>query len=222
MSKKDKLNIVYEDKNYIVVDEPSGLLTVSTEKEKENTLFHKVLTYLKQKNKNNKVFIVHRLDKETSGLVLFVKNEKLKNLLQKDWDNLVKLREYIAIVEGKPREKEECLKNYLVEDKTLKVHETKNNKIGKLAITKYKVITSIDKYSLLRIEIKTGRKNQIRVQLSNIGNPIIGDKKYNSKSNPIHRMGLHANKLIIINPITKKEMIFETDVPNDFLRLFNI
>lgn len=222
MSKKDKLNIVYEDKNYIVVDKPSGLLTVSTEKEKENTLFHKVLTYLKQKNKNNKVFIVHRLDKETSGLVLFVKNEKLKNLLQKDWDNLVKLREYIAIVEGKPREKEECLKNYLVEDKTLKVHETKNNKIGKLAITKYKVITSIDKYSLLRIEIKTGRKNQIRVQLSNIGNPIIGDKKYNSKSNPIHRMGLHANKLIIINPITKKEMIFETDVPNDFLRLFNI
>lgn len=222
MSKKDKLNIVYEDKNYIVVDKPSGLLTVSTEKEKENTLFHKVLTYLKQKNKNNKVFIVHRLDKETSGLVLFVKNEKLKNILQKDWDNLVKLREYIAIVEGKPREKEECLKNYLVEDKTLKVHETKNNKIGKLAITKYKVITSIDKYSLLRIEIKTGRKNQIRVQLSNIGNPIIGDKKYNSKSNPIHRMGLHANKLIIINPITKKEMIFETDVPNDFLRLFNI
>ena len=222
MSKKDKLNIVYEDKNYIVVDKPSGLLTVSTEKEKENTLFHKVLTYLKQKNKNNKVFIVHRLDKETSGLVLFVKNEKLKNILQKDWDNLVKLREYIAIVEGKPREKEECLKNYLVEDKTLKVHETKNNKIGKLAITKYKVITSIDKYSLLRIEIKTGRKNQIIVQLSNIGNPIIGDKKYNSKSNPIHRMGLHANKLIIINPITKKEMIFETDVPNDFLRLFNI
>ena len=112
MSKREKLDIVYEDKNYIVVNKPSGVLTVSTDREKEKTLFHKVLTYLKQKNKNNKVFIVHRLDKDTSGIVLFAKSEKLKNLLQNNWDTVCKLREYVAVVEGIPKEKEKTLSQF--------------------------------------------------------------------------------------------------------------
>jgi len=219
LSKKDRLDIIYEDKNLIVINKPSGLLTVSTDKEKEKTLMHKVITYEKKKNKNNKVFVVHRLDKDTSGLIVFSKNMKMKNLLQNNWDNLVKLRQYVAVVEGIPNKQKETLKSWLKEDKTLRVYSSRKEKEGVLAITKYRLVTNNDKYSLLEVEIKTGRKNQIRVQLSDIGNPIIGDKKYNSKTNPIKRLGLHANKLVIINPITKEEMIFETDVPNEFINI---
>lgn len=221
MSKKDKLDIVYEDKDFLVVNKPSGLLTVSTDKEKENTLFHKCMMYLKKKNKSNKIFIVHRLDRETSGIVLFCKNQKLKFLLQNNWDNLVKLRQYIAIVENVPKKDKDTLKSWLKETTTLKTYSSNKPNDGKLAITNYRVVTTIsNKYSLLEIEIKTGRKNQIRVQLSDIGNPIIGDKKYGAKTDPIKRMGLHANKLVIINPITNKEMCFETDVPNMFVDMF--
>lgn len=219
MSKKEKLNIIYEDKNLIVIDKPSGLLTVSTEREKEKTLMHKVITYEKKKNKNNKAFIVHRLDKDTSGIVLFAKNIKIKTLLQNNWDDIVKVRQYVAIVEGNVGEESKTLRSWLKEDKTLRTYSSKREKDGKLAITKYRLITKTDKYSFLEVEIKTGRKNQIRVQLSDNGNPIIGDKKYNSKNNPIKRLGLHANKLIIINPITKEEMIFESDIPKEFIDL---
>ena len=221
MKKKEKLDIIYEDKDLIVVNKPSGLLTISTEKEKVNTLFHKVLIYEKKKNKNNKIFIVHRLDKDTSGLVIFAKNMNIKNKLQNDWDNLVKLREYTAIVEGIPEEKEKTIKSWLKETKTLMTYSSSREGDGLLAITKYKVIASRNKLSLLKIEIKTGRKNQIRVHMKDIGHPIIGDKKYSSKRNPIRRLGLHANRLIIMNPITKKELTFECDVPNSFISLFN-
>lgn len=220
MNKKDKLEIIYEDKNLLVVNKPSKLLTISTDKEKENTLFHKALLYEKNKNKNNKIFIVHRLDKDTSGIVVFAKNMKIKSLLQSNWDNIAKKREYVAIVENTPPKKQDSLKSWLYEDKTLYVHSS-SNKNGLLAITNYRVIYSNNKYSLLNVEIKTGRKNQIRVQLSDLGCPIIGDKKYGSKTNPIRRMGLHANKLVIENPITNKEMVFETDVPSSFINLFN-
>lgn len=179
LSKKDRLDIIYEDKNIVVINKPSGLLTVSTEKEKENTLMHKVISYEKKKNKNNKVFIVHRLDKDTSGIVVFAKNMKMKNLLQNNWDNLVKLRQYVAIVEGIPIKEKDTLRSWLKEDKTLRIYSSKKEGDGRLAITKYRLVTNSDKYSLLEVEIKTGRKNQIRVQLSDIGNPIIGDKKYN-------------------------------------------
>ena len=163
---------------------------------------------------------MHRLDRDTSGIVVFSKSEKLKFLLQHNWDNLAVERQYVAVVEGAPSDDEKELKSYLDEDKkTFRVFETKNKNKGKLAITKYKVIDSNTKFSLLKINIKTGKKNQIRVQLSSIGNPIIGDKKYNSKTNPIKRLGLHANKLVLINPITNKKMNFETDVPNEFIKV---
>lgn len=219
MSKKGKLDIIYEDKYFLVVNKPSGLLTVSTDKEKEKTLFHKVLEYEKKKNKNNKIFILHRLDKDTSGIVILAKDQKLKFTMQNNWNELVKLRSYIAVVEGTLEKESDTIKSYLTEDKTLKTYIT-NSKKGNLAITKYRVVSSNNKYSLLDIEIKTGRKNQIRVQLNSIGNPIIGDKKYGSNINPINRLGLHANKLVLINPITKKEMSFETDIPNEFVNLF--
>ena len=217
---KKKLNIIYEDKEILVVNKESGLLTVSTEKEKERTLFHEVYTYLKQKNKNNKVFIVHRLDKDTSGIVLFAKNERLKNLFQDNWDSLVKNRGYIAIVEGVLDKKKDTIKSYLKETETLYVYSSLKPQDGKLAITKYNVVKEIKNYSLLDIRILTGRKNQIRVHLNDLSHPIAGDKKYGAKTNPIKRLALHANILEIMHPITKKVLYFETDVPNSFVHMF--
>ena len=214
--KKDKLDIIYEDKAIIVINKPSHLLTISTDNEKEKTLFHKVLMYEKKKNKNNKVFIVHRLDKDTSGLVLFAKDEKTKFKLQNNWDKDTK-RGYVAIVNGKTKNKE-TLKSYLAETKTLLVYSTDDRKIGKLAITEYEKLLENKKYTLLKIHILTGRKNQIRVQLSDINNSIVGDKKYGqSKFDPLRRLCLHANYLEIIHPITNKKMVFETPIPKEFM-----
>ena len=216
--KKDKLDIIYEDKSIIVVNKPSHLLTISTDNEKEKTLFHKVMLYEKRKNKNNKVFIVHRLDKDTSGLVLFAKDEKIKFKLQNTWDKETK-RGYVAIVNGKTKDKE-TLKSYLAETKTLMVYST-DSKHGKLAITEYNKLKENKRITLLKIKIKTGRKNQIRVQLNDNGNSIVGDKKYGEiKFDPLRRLCLHANYLEIIHPITNKKMVFETEIPKEFLKLF--
>lgn len=216
--KKDKLDIIYEDKSIIIVNKPSHLLTISTDNEKEKTLFHKVLMYEKRKNKNNKVFIVHRLDKDTSGLVLFAKDEKTKYKLQSNWDKDTK-RGYIAVVLGHTKDKE-TLRSYLAETKTLMVYST-TEKNGKLAITEYQKLDENKKMTLLKIKIKTGRKNQIRVQLNDNGNQIVGDKKYgDNKFDPLRRLCLHANYLEIIHPVTNKKMAFETDIPKEFLALF--
>ena len=214
-----KLDIVYQDKDIIVVNKDAHLLTIGTEKERDNTLYHKVLMYEKTKRKSNKIFIVHRLDKETSGLVLFAKREEIKDILQNNWDIYAIERKYVAVVEGKLKKKEDTLKNHLMENSSHHVYVSDN---GKLAITKYKVLNESKSYSLLDIEITTGRKNQIRAQLSNIGSPIIGDKKYNAKTNPLRRLGLHANKLVIRHPITNEVMTFESKVPSEFMRMFHV
>ncbi len=210
-------DILYEDNYIIVVNKPAGLLTISTAKEKEKTLYHYVSSYLKEKNKSNKVFIVHRLDKETSGVVVFAKDEKTKNMLQKDWNSLVSVREYTAVVHGLMPKKSARLVDKLMETKTNLVYITKKQD-GKEAITNYKVIKENSKYSLLKINIETGRKNQIRVQLENIGNPIVGDNKYGEKDG-MKRLYLHANKLKMFYPIMKKEMEFKTEVPVEFKHL---
>ena len=217
MNKKEKLDIIYEDKELLVVNKPAKLLTISTNNEKEKTLFHKVITYVKKKNQ--KVFIVHRLDKDTSGIVVFAKSESLKKKLQDNWDNLAKIREYVAVVEGHPIKNEGIVSSYLKETKTLYVYSSSKRGDGKKAITHYRKIAGNDKYTMLVINIDTGRKNQIRVHMKDLDCPIVGDKKYEAKSNPINRMALHANKLVLINPKTNKEMTFETDIPNNFINL---
>lgn len=211
-----KLDIIYEDKEIIVLNKPSGILTVSDGKT-INTLYHSVREYLHKKNKNNKVFIVHRLDKDTSGVILFAKSEKLKHYFQNNWSLLCKKREYIAIVEGTLKEKSKTLTYYLKEDNNFNVYISNDNN-GKLAITDYQVIASNNKYSYLRIFIKTGRKNQIRASLSYIGNPIVGDKKYNAKSNPLNRLGLHASTLSILIDGQIRE--FKAKNPKSFDLLF--
>ncbi len=219
VAKKDRLDIIYEDKEIIVVNKPSKLLTISTENEKEKTLFHKVIMYEKKKNKNNKVFIVHRLDKDTSGIVLFAKSEELKRKLQTNWDELVKTREYIAIVEGKPPKDKGVVRTWLKETKTLLVYSSNKMGDGKEAITHYRKVMGNSKFTMLDIIIDTGRKNQIRVHMKDLGCPIVGDKKYEAKTNPIRRMGLHANKLVIMHPDTKKELTFECDIPSSFINI---
>lgn len=203
-------DVLYEDNYIIIVNKPGGLLTIATSKEKEKTLYHYVSMYLKEKNKNSKVFIVHRLDKETSGIVLFAKDEKTKNIFQKDWNSLVSIREYYALVHGIFEKKSDRLVDKLLETKTNFVYITKKSE-GKEAITNYQVEKENKMYSLLKINIETGRKNQIRVQLANINHPIVGDSKYGIKDNE-KKLYLIANKLKLYNPILKKEMSFEIDL----------
>ena len=214
--KKKKLDILYEDKFIIIVNKPSDLLTVANIREKDRTLFSYVLDYLKQKNKNNKVFIVHRLDKAASGIVVFAKDEKTKFYLQDNWDKFEK--NYVAIVNGKIQNAKGVLKSYLEETKTYLTYSV-NDKNGKLAITEYEKILENKNYTMLSLNLKTSVKNQVRVQLSDIGNPIVGDKKYGIKKDPIRRMALVANTLIFIHPKTREKIVIDIDIPNSFINL---
>lgn len=210
-AQKLPLDIIYEDETLIAVNKPSGLLTISTEKEKEQTAYHIVMEYVRRKNKNARIFIVHRLDKETSGVVLFAKTEEMKRALMDNWDSLVKTRGYIAVAEGKMASPEGHLVHWLKETKTHLVYAS-NSGNGKKAITNYKVLREKSGYSILEILLETGRKNQIRVQLQAIGHPVTGDKKYGAMYNPLKRLALHANILELTNPLTKEEMRFEAKV----------
>ena len=213
-------DILFEDEHIIVVNKPSGLLTISTEKEKEKTLFHIVREYLVSKNQYARVFIVHRLDKDTSGIVVLAKDEKTKNKLQENWNEYVSLREYVAIVHGKPKKDEDKIVQKLKETKTNLVYTTKDED-GKEAITNYKVIKTNDNYSMLSINIETGRKNQIRVALSSIGTPIVGDKKYGLRDDKENRLYLHANRLKMYYPEIRKDILFETATPTEFKKIMN-
>ncbi len=220
--KNRKLDIIYEDRDIIVVNKPTNLLTISTDNEKEKTLFHQVMMYLKKKNKNNKVFIVHRLDRDTSGIVVFAKSEEMKHLLQDDWNNLAINRGYVAVVEGKPPKNKGVKRSWLKETKTLLVYSSTKMGDGKEAITEYRTVYNSNLFTLLDIKIKTGRKNQIRVHMKDLGCPIVGDKKYGAKTNPMRRLMLHHNLLELVNPKTGKVMKFETDIPNNFIKIMDM
>ena len=212
------IDIIYEDKDIIVINKPSGLLTVATEKEKNKTAYHLVMEYLKKKNKNNRIFIIHRLDKDTSGIIMFAKNERAKHLYQDNWNDIVKKRCYYAVIDGKMENKEGTIKSYLKENGNM-VYSVKDRS-GKIAITEYKVLKEIKNISLLDINLRTGRKNQIRVHMKENKTPILGDLKYGEKSKLINRLALHAYKLELINPVTKKLLTFEVNMPNEFKILF--
>ena len=198
-------DILFEDEHIIVVNKPSGLLTIATAKEKENTLYHLVREYLVNKNKNAKVFIVHRLDKETSGIVVLAKDEKTKKTLQENWQEYITLREYVAVVHGKLNKLEDHIEQLLKETKTNLVYVS-HDKEGKLAITNYKVIKENDDYSMVSINIETGRKNQIRVAFNSIHHPIVGDKVYSTIKDKETRLYLQINKIINATRITKNSI----------------
>ena len=206
------INIIYEDNDIIVIDKPSKILTISNKNEKVNTLYRMVSDYLKKEHK--KVFIIHRLDFDTSGIIMFAKSQRVQKLYQDNWNDLAKIREYTAIVDGITANKGH-IESYLKQTKTLLVYSSKN-KDGLFAITDYEKIGGNSKYSMLKILISTGRRNQIRCHMADIGHPILGDYRYKCKINPIDRLCLHANRLEIINPITKELMVFNSNIPKEF------
>lgn len=209
------IKVLYEDDNIIVIDKPTKLLTISNKNEKEDTLYRKVSDYLKKQNK--KVFVIHRLDYDTSGIIMFAKNQKVQKLYQDNWNNLAKEREYTAVVEGITNDKGH-IESYLKQTKTLLVYSSKN-KDGYFSITDYEKITGNNKYSLLKILISTGRRNQIRCHMHDIKHPIAGDTRYNSKTNPLGRLCLHASKLIITNPLNNELFVFTSNVPEEFINI---
>jgi 23S rRNA pseudouridine1911/1915/1917 synthase len=216
------LKIVFEDKYLIVVEKAAGLLSIGTQKERIKTAYSILSEYVKKQNPGNKIFVVHRLDRETSGLMLFAKNEEVQYRMQNNWKFAVNQRRYVAIVEGKLETGDGSgrgvIKSYLWESKALIVYSSQNPEDGQLAVTKYNVIRFNDFYSLIGLELETGRKNQIRVQMNSIGYPLVGDLKYGGHESKLKRLALHANVLSFTHPVTGEIHNFETPVPESFER----
>lgn len=215
-----KLEVVYEDAEIIVIEKPAGLLSISTEKEKRATAYSLLSNYMKEKDPESKIFVVHRLDRETSGLMMFAKSQEIKFHLQELWANTVIERSYIAVVEGHVEKDDGVISSYLVEGKTFMVHSSQNPKSGKKAITNFKTLERKRGFSLLKVNLDTGRKNQIRVHMQDIGHSIVGDKKYGATVSPFKRLGLHAQQLSFAHPVSGKKIFFESKIPEVFLNLF--
>ncbi len=214
-----RIKLVYEDNDIIVINKGSGILSVSTDNVKDGTAYNILRDYLKKKDPRLMLFVVHRLDRDTSGLMMFAKNVEAKEAMQHNWNNMVLGRRYVAVVEGKVEQEEGVVKSYLAETSQFEVYSTQNPDEGQLAITRFKRLQCNNGYSLMELSLDTGRKNQIRVHMKDLGHPIVGDRKYGAKASPIHRLGLHARTLHFAHPVTKKEMLFETPIPSRFLSL---
>lgn len=212
------LKIVWEDDCLIVVNKKEGLLSVSNERVKERTAYHLLSDYVKKTDPKNKIFILHRLDRDTSGLMMFAKNREVQNKLQSNWNDMITERSYVAVVEGRPARDMDLISSFLTENTQMRVYVTAEGN-GKEAITRYKVLQSNGNYSLLELTLETGRKNQIRAQMESIGHPIAGDNKYGAETDPIGRLMLHARKLFFIHPETGEEICFETRIPTAFSSL---
>ena len=217
---RSNLPIIFENDEFIVINKPSGLLSIASDKEKGSTAYRMLTDYVQQKDKHNRIYVVHRLDEDTSGVLMVAKNEKIRDLLQEKWNDLVSKRGYFAIVEGQMKEKQGTIKSYLKKNSQNMMYSSKKAGDGQLAITHYKVIKEIENYSLLDVNIDSGRKNQIRVHLGDLGHHVVGDDKYGNPSNPIKRLGLHAYELELKHPVTGKKMRFTAPVPKEFNILF--
>ena len=213
------LKILYEDEYLIAVNKPSGLLSVQSDTSRESAYAY-VADYLKAKDPKSRPFVLHRIDKDTSGVLVFAKDITIHSKLKGYWAEDVKLREYIAVCHGQMEEKEKTLVSYLKEN-NLNMVFVGRGKDGKKAITHYEVIAENQDYSLLRVKIDTGRKNQIRVQLAHIGHPIVGDEKYGEKECIINRLGLHASELDFYHPIKKEIIKIKAPIPTEFNNLFS-
>ncbi len=207
------IKLIYEDDAVIVAEKPAGLLTIASETEKIKTAYYQLNEFLRLRapGSRERIFIVHRLDRDTSGFIVFAKSEEVKRVLQGGWKDVEK--RYYAIVEGTPGKKEGEIKSSLSETKSLKVYSDRHSDKAKLSITKYRVIKGGREYTLLDILLETGRKNQIRVHLADIGHPVAGDKKYGAKTNPFRRLGLHSYLLSFKHPVTGELLRFESKLP---------
>ncbi len=211
-----EIKILYEDKDILIVDKAAGFLTIGTEKEKKKTVYYALTSYVRkgQVKSRKRIFVVHRLDRETSGIMIIAKNYQAKEYLQGYWDAVNKT--YLAVIHGHLKDKKGRMSSYLTENKNHVVYSTPDKKIGKLAHTDYKVLSETKEFSLLEIDLVTGRKNQIRVHLSEKGNPIVGDVKYGRKDARFPKLALHAYEIEFDHPFTHKRMKFKTHFPKRF------
>jgi 23S rRNA pseudouridine1911/1915/1917 synthase len=214
------LTILYEDEDLIVIEKEAGLLSIASGKEREETAYRFLMEHVRRDNPKNRIFVVHRLDRDTSGVMIYAKSEKVQQDLQNSWKETVKERKYVALVEGRVKKDEGTITSWLKESKTLKMYSSHTPNDGQEAITHYKVLQKIKNFSLLEVSLETGRKNQIRVHMQDIGHSIVGDKKYESTQNIIGRLGLHAWVIAFTHPSTGKLMRFETKIPEKFLLMF--
>ncbi len=215
------VRILFEDPYLIVIEKEAGMLSIATAKEKLLTTYSILSAHVKKEDPANRIFVLHRLDRDTSGVMMFAKSEEVQEIMQKAWQEAIVRRSYIAVVEGQVEKEEDTIRSFLKENKMLIMYSTKVPGEGDEAITHYKVLKRNEDFSLLQVELETGRKNQIRVHMKELGHPIAGDKKYGSKVNPLHRTCLHANLLAFKHPISCEELSFETPAPHRFLTIFS-
>lgn len=210
------LEILHEDKDIIVIDKAPGLLSIGNDKEGINTAFYILTDYVRKGNPKspNRVYIVHRLDRDTSGVLIFAKSEEAKVFLQDHWLETEKI--YLAVVHGKLAKKSDTIISNLMENKAHMVYSSKDPKKGSIAKTKYRVVKEKDEFSLVEINLLTGRKNQIRVHFSEMGHPVVGDKKYGNGPRVHKRLALHARSITFTHPFTGKRMNFEAAIPRYF------
>lgn len=213
------LRILFEDDDLIVVEKDAGLLTVASKNERQMTAYRQLADYVKSVDPRNRIFIVHRLDRDTSGVMIFAKTKEMQQTLQNDWHNIVPERAYIALVEGNVK-KDGTITTWLKENKAFVVYSSFRPNDGQKAVTHYKVLKKNRHNSLLEVHLETGRKNQIRVHMQDLKHPIVGDRKYGAKTRPIGRLGLHAHKISFTHPVTGKALTFESKVPASFLKTF--
>lgn len=220
-----KLSVLYEDEHLIVVYKRPGLLTMPTRPESSETTALSILrAYVKRENRRNSVFVVHRLDRETSGVLVFARSQALQEYMRTYWRQLVTERTYIALVEGVLPEKEGTITSWLTEDKrNAMVYSSPTDNGGQKAVTHYKVLRTLSgeqQFSMVELHLETGRTNQIRVHMQSLGHPVVGDRKYGygNEYSPIDRLCLHAKVLAFIHPATEKKVRFEAPVPKEFNR----
>ena len=213
------LELLYEDRDIIVVDKAPGLLTIATDKKQTQTAYYRLMEYVRKGDprSRNRIFIVHRLDRDASGILVFAKSIEAKEYLQAHWAETEK--RYLAVVHGKLTNPEGTISTYLAENKAHIMYSTSDPEKGKLSHTAYRVLKETEEFSLLEINLLTGRKNQIRAHLAEIGHPIVGDEKYGKKSREYKRLALHSYSLSLKHPYNDRPLVFETEVPGYFRHL---
>ncbi len=216
-----QLEIVFEDEDLIIINKPAGLLSVGTDKEKRKTAYSMLSSYVRGENEKNRIFIIHRLDRDSSGLLMFAKSEKNQEKILKTWKSFIDQRTYIAVVEGEVDRQNGTIASWLTASKAFIVYSSQKQGSGQRAVTHFTKLQGNTDYTLVQIQMETGHKHQARVHMQDITHPIIGDKKYGAKSDPIHRLGLHAQVLVFTHPRSGKICRFGTVVPKLFLQLFS-
>ena len=220
-----RIKLVFEDNDIIVVDKGYGVLSTAAGRGRnsDDTVYNIIKNYARGFSQKANVYVVHRLDRDTSGLMLLTRTKQAREMLINNWNNMVVQRKYIAVVEGIVENNEGVIKSYLAEnEETFEMFSTTDKKLGRLAVTRYRVLKQGKKFAMVELEIKTGRKNQIRVHMHDICNPVSGDRKYGGHPSPINRVALHATMLSFVHPITRQVVTFNSPVPDNFNSMLNM